>query len=90
MAILGPQPKAQFFADDGTPLVGGKVYTYAAGTSTPLPTYTDSTGGTANTNPIILDSRGEANIWYSAATAYKIRLTDADNVEIYIVDNYQA
>lgn len=90
MAILGPQPKVQFFADSGTFLVGGKVYTYAAGTSMPLATYTDSTGGTANTNPVILDSRGEANIWYSSGTAYKIKLTDANGVEIYTVDNYQA
>ena len=45
---LSPAPKLQFFGADGLPLVGGKLYTYAAGTSTPLATYTDSTGATAS------------------------------------------
>jgi len=59
MAVLAPQPKAQFFDANGSPLVGGKVYTYAAGTTTPLATYTDASAATPNTNPVILDSRGE-------------------------------
>jgi len=69
MTFLTPSAKQQFFSDAGVPLVGGKVYTYEAGTSTPLATYQDSTGVTANTNPIILDSRGEANIWLSPSIA---------------------
>ena len=40
MAILSPLPKMQFFSTAGVPLVGGKLYTYAAGTTTPLATYT--------------------------------------------------
>ena len=60
---LTPSPKMQFFDANGNPLAGGKLYSYASGTSTPLVTYTDSTGLSANTNPIILDSRGEANVW---------------------------
>lgn len=87
MANLGPAPKAQFFTADGQPLVGGKVYTYAAGTTTPLATYTDASGTSANANPIILDGRGECNIWFSPASSYKIKLTDSNNVEIYVVDN---
>ena len=87
MANLGPAPKAQFFTADGQPLVGGKVYTYAAGTTTPLATYTDASGASANANPIILDGRGECNIWFSPASSYKIKLTDSNNVEIYVVDN---
>ena len=46
----------QFEKDDGTPLASGKVYTYTAGTSTPLAAYTDNTANTALANPIILDS----------------------------------
>ena len=63
MAItsVSPTPKLQFFDLNGAPLSGGKLYTYAAGTTTPLASYTDSTGNIANTNPIILDIRGEAN-----------------------------
>jgi hypothetical protein len=87
MASLGPAPKAQFFTADGQPLVGGKVYTYAAGTTTPLATYTSSSGAAANTNPIILDGRGECNIWFSPSSTYKIKLTDSNDVEIYVVDN---
>lgn len=87
MANLGPAPKAQFFTADGQPLVGGKVYTYAGGTTTPLATYTDASGTSANANPIILDGRGECNIWFLPTSTYKIKLTDSNNVEIYVVDN---
>ena len=83
---LSPAPKLQFFGSDGEPLAGGKLYSYAAGTSTPLATYTDSTGVTANTNPIILDSRGEAVVWLSSA-AYKIVLNTSTNTLIWTVDN---
>ena len=87
MAVLAPQPKAQFFDASGIPLVGGKVFTYAAGTTTPLQTYTDELGSTPNTNPIILDSRGECNLWFSTATSYKVVLKDADDVLQWTVDN---
>lgn len=86
MAVLSPLPKMQFFSTAGVPLVGGKLYTYAAGTTTPLATYTSQSGVTANTNPIILDSRGEANVWLSSA-AYKLKLTTPADVEIWTVDN---
>lgn len=89
MAVITPVPKTQFIGADGVPLAGGKVYTYAAGTTTPQPTYTDSSGTTANTNPIILDARGEANIWLGEAT-YKFRLTDSVDVEIWTVDYISA
>ena len=52
-ANLSAVPKLQFFDNNGNPLVGGKLYTYAAGTTTPLATYTDASSGTPNTNPII-------------------------------------
>ena len=85
-ANLSAVPKLQFFDNNGNPLVGGKLYTYAAGTTTPLATYTDATATTPNTNPIILDSRGEANVWLSATT-YKFVLTDAADATIWTVDN---
>jgi hypothetical protein len=87
MAVLAPQPKAQFFDANGTPLVGGKVFTYAAGTTTPLETYTDETGTTPNTNPVILDSRGECNLWFSPASSYKVVLKSATDVLQWTVDN---
>jgi hypothetical protein len=90
MAILSPSPKLQFFDANGNPLVGGKLYTYAAGTTTPLASYTDSSGGTANANPIILDSRGEANVWLASGTAYKFVLQSAASATIWTVDNIDA
>lgn len=89
MATLTPSAKQQFFDANGNPLAGGKLYTYAAGTTTPLVTYTNSGGITANTNPIILDSRGEANIWLGSA-AYKFKLTTSTDVELWTVDDVSA
>lgn len=85
MAVLTPAPKMQFFDINGEPLVGGKVYTYQAGTTTPLVTYTDYTGASANPNPVILNARGEAPIWLGSGI-YKFKLTDANDVEIWTVD----
>ena len=83
---LSPTPKLQFFDLNGAPLSGGLLYTYAAGTTTPLASYTDSTGNFANTNPIVLDSRGEANVWLGAAI-YKFALYTSVGVLIWTVDN---
>lgn len=82
---LTPSPKMQFFDANGNPLAGGKLYSYASGTSTPLTTYTDSTGLSANTNPIILDSRGEANVWLGGNN-YTLTLKTATDVLIWSVD----
>ena len=83
---LIPSPVMQFFDANGEPLVGGKLFTYAAGTTTPLATYTDSTGATANTNPVILDSRGEAAVWCNDSKYY-MELKDSTNVLIWTADN---
>jgi hypothetical protein len=88
MALLMPQGKHQYFTTAGEPLVGGKVYTYAAGTSTLLTTYSAQSGapGTENANPVVLDARGEATIFFGAA-GYKVVLRDAlDNI-IWTQDN---
>ena len=83
---LSPTPKLQFFDANGDPLVGGLLYTYEAGSTTPLTSYTDSTGVSANTNPITLDSRGEANVWLGA-DSYKLALYTGAGVLIWTVDN---
>jgi hypothetical protein len=87
MALLSPNPKQQFFDANGQPLVGGKIYTYEAGTSTAVATYTDSSGTTANTNPIILDSRGMCNIWLLDTVVYKYVVKDANDTLIFTTDN---
>ena len=84
--ILAPLPKMQFIDDNGNPLAGGTVSTYAAGTSTPIVTYADF-NGTANANPIILDSGGRANIWLDSNTSYKFVIASNLGVTLYTVDN---
>ena len=90
MTTLTPTPKQQIFGTDGTPLVGGKIYTYSAGTTTPLATYTDAGGLTANTNPIILNSLGQADIWLALSSSYKFSVYTSANVLLYTVDSITA
>lgn len=71
---LSPDPKLQMFDDNGDPLTGGKVCTYLTGTNTPTPTYTDYTGVTQNTNPVVLDIAGRAQIWYDVTKTYRVVL----------------
>lgn len=86
MTTLCPYVFFQEFDNNGQPLVGGKVFTYEAGTTTPKPTYTDSTGAVANTNPVILNSAGRADIWFEDG-GYKLVLTTAADVVVKTVDN---
>lgn len=86
---LMPFPRQQFFTANGQVLAGGFLYTYAAGTSTPLAAYTDSTGNTPLSNPIVLDAGGMASIWLSSAN-YKIVAQDANGVQQWSVDNVSA
>jgi len=74
-AVLLPQPKIQFLNSIGVPMTGGCVLTYAAGTTTPQATFTDSTGGVSNQNPVILDSAGRASIFLTQGVQYKFVLT---------------
>ena len=81
---------AQFFDNNGDVLTGGKLYTYAAGTTTPQATYTTSAGNVAHTNPIILDAAGRVptgEMWLANATVYKFVLTTSTNVLIGTYDN---
>lgn len=80
---------AQFFTDDGEVLSGGKIYTYAAGTTTPQTTYTSVSGLYPNPNPIILDSGGRLpeDMWLPQGGVYRFVLTDANDVQIRAYDN---
>ena len=80
---------AQFFDTLGQPLSGGYLYTYQAGSSTPLSTYTTSDGSIANTNPIVLgtDGRPPQEIWLTSGYSYKLILTNSSNVVISTYDN---
>lgn len=93
----------QFFEINGIPATGGKLFVYAAGTTTKITTYTDSTGNTAQTNPIVFNSRGEpettggasVGIWVVPTTSMKLVLapstdTDPPTNPIWTVDNIVA
>jgi hypothetical protein len=81
---------AQFFTNTGAVLTGGKLYTYAAGTTTPLPSYTTGVGNVARTNPVVLDAAGRVpdsgEIWITSAP-YKFVLKDSNDVLIATYDN---
>lgn len=82
---------AQFFDNSGNVLTGGKIYTYLAGTTTPVATYTTSVGNVPWSNPIILNSAGRVSgsgeIWVSSNISYKFILKDSNDVLIATYDN---
>lgn len=89
--VLTLTPKQKFFDNNGLPAVGFKLFTYQAGSTTKLSTYV-SASGSANTNPIVLDYRGEANVWIPPNVSYKFVLapatdTDPPSAPIWTVDN---
>jgi hypothetical protein len=83
-------PKPQFFDGNGDPLVGGKIYSYVVGTTTPKTCYSDSTGTTSTANPVILDARGEPSgqLWTETG-GVKLVLKDADDSTLWTADNWQ-
>jgi len=89
---LAPLPKQRFTDSNGNPLAGGKVFTYAAGTTTKQNSYTDSSGSTPNQNPVLLDARGEGSIWLDQTLTYKVTVspstdTDPPTNSYWTIDN---
>ena len=80
---------AQFFDNNGVPLAGGLLYTYASGTTTPAVTYTTNAGTVANSNPIVLDASGRVTneIWLVTGNTYKFVLQTSLAVQIWSFDN---
>ncbi len=81
---------AQFFDNNGVILSGGKIFTYAAGTTTPVQAYTSASGTTPHSNPIILDSAGRVpggEIWLTDGVVYKFVIETATNILIGTYDN---
>jgi len=83
---------AQFFDSGGDPLSGGLLYTYLAGTTTPVSTYTSRSGAAFNTNPIVLDAAGRtpAEIWLDGGVLYKFVLKTSAFAQIGSYDNIPA
>lgn len=89
---LAPLAVQKFFDSNGFPLANGQLFTYSAGTSTKIATYTDSTGSSPNSNPIRLNARGECDLWIPPNTGYKLVLappndTDPPSFPIWSRDN---
>lgn len=83
-AVILPNGKNQFFTTPGVPAVGYKLATFASGTSSNQTTWADAAKVGANPNPIILDARGEAVIYWDGV--YKVQLQDATGAPIWTVD----
>lgn len=77
----------QLFDDYGAVLAGGFIYTYEAGTTTPLVTYTDLAGAVPNANPVELDASGRATVRVTDGVAYKFIVKDADGATVETIDN---
>ncbi len=91
---VNPSPIAgfagQFFDNNGVILSGGKIFTYAAGTTTPQATYTSALGVTPHANPIVLDSAGRVpggEIWLTDSLIYKFVIETSTAVLIGTYDN---
>ena len=84
---VAPAPKFLAFDASGNPCSSCRLYAYLAGTTTPTDTYTSSTLGTPNTNPVVLDSAGRATVFINPSIAMKFTLKTAADVDIYTVDN---
>lgn len=89
MPLVQPMPfvRSQWFDSNGDPVRNGFLYSYAAGTNTPLATYNDHTGspGALNPNPVLLDSGGYADVWLTASS-YKLVLQNSDHVQLWSID----
>lgn len=84
MAVrIAPVVRQQFFDNQGRVAAGMKVFTYTAATANKLSTYTSSTGGVANANPIVLDSAGRtpSGFWLTDGLRYKIVLAPANDTD---------
>lgn len=87
VASLSPLLKSKYFDNNGFPLAKGTLSTLSAGTNTNVATYIDSTGVTPNTNPIVLNARGECDCWLLPNVGYKFVLKDALGNTIWTEDN---
>lgn len=84
MAVAMIGPKFYAWNRNGKPLAFGKLYTYQARTNTPKPTYQSEDQVVENTNPVILNGEGYANVYLDGA--YKMVLKDDKDNEIWSSD----
>lgn len=66
----------------GQPLIGGRLHTFQANTTTPRAAFTDAWLTSEHSNPIVLDDQGSADIFLGPGF-YHLRLEDADGVQLW-------
>ena len=89
-ANLFPPLKFRGYDANGKALAGGKLYTYTSGTNVALATYKDKDKVTLNTNPVVLNAAGEADVWLDMDFVYRFELRDANNAQRYVQDGIVA
>jgi hypothetical protein len=85
VGVITNYPLFHGFYPNGDPLIGGRLYTYQAGTSTPMACYHDAAATQPHQNPIVLDDRGEALIHITSPMLWALK--DQDEVQLWVVDN---
>jgi len=88
MAASFFSPQFTVLDGNGDPIPGAKLYFYAAGTTTPQSTFSDSGLTTPNTNPVVANARGEFGAIFLQSFDYKVVCTDADDLTLWERDNY--
>lgn len=87
---LFKEDKPHFHTSGGQLAVGFRIYTYLSGTDTPVQVYSDPSGATPYTNPIVLDGRGEPSgqgIYADPSLSYKVVLKTPDDAVVWSMDN---
>jgi hypothetical protein len=84
---LAPSPYLTVLDGNGSPVPGARIYTYAAGTTTPIATYTDAALSVANHNPIIADAAGRYTAYLIPGTGYLFDIQSSTGSSIDTVDN---
>lgn len=87
VVIIFPWEVFTAYGTDGLPLIGGRLWTFAANTTTPKASFADPYFLTPNTQPVILNAMGQAIVWLDGF--YHLRLEDADGVQLWDMPSYE-
>ncbi len=85
---LMPSPRQRFYTNAGAPAAGYKLYTYEAGTTTPKDAFTSKAGDVLHTNPITLDAKGEALVYFEGNYRVDLRTPAGVIVTGYPIDDF--
>lgn len=88
---VAPVALPTFLNDNGAPCNGCLLDTFAAGTTTPEPTFTDSARTVQHANPIVMNSAGRPpSPMFLSSKSYKFRLRTAAGATLWTADGIQA